>query len=437
MSNAQKSTSGAPVTYLSEVRGQYEDYPYPRRNPEEEKSRLLTTFSDSLELINHHCFEGKQNFADNFRVLVAGGGTGDGTIYLAEQLKHTNAQIIQLDISETSLEIARKRAEIRGLKNIRFLHQSLLDAPQSGLGEFDYINCSGVLHHLESPLQGLEALRQMLKDSGAMSLMLYAPYGREGIYIIQRAMKLLTATISDRAEKVALCKELLNSLPAGNIYNLTRQFTEQEIAVEGDAGIYDLFLHSQDVPFSIPQIYELLDAASLQMLELIFIGGVGKSVYNPETYLKDEQLINIARQKPTRERHAMAELLAGYLTTHSFYCAKTPRNKPDPSKDSCIPVYNSLMGGDFGAYVTRTVASAPTSRILLEHRGAVHTHVRLERKAGAEHILSLINGKNTLGQILAHASQNCDQPEAILRQNWLYLYQALNLHDWLLISSSD
>ena len=106
------------MEYLQEVRNQYENYPYPYRNPEDEKVRLIYTQDAFLEKINHYCFQGKQSF-NNFRALVAGGGTGSAAIFLAEQLRHKkNAEIVYIDISKQSMDVARERAAIRGLDNI-------------------------------------------------------------------------------------------------------------------------------------------------------------------------------------------------------------------------------------------------------------------------------------------------------------------------------
>jgi len=69
--------------------------------------------------------QGKQTFQAGYRVLVAGGGTGSALLYLAEQLRHTDAQLVYLDFSWKSLEIARQRAKLRGLKNIRWVHNSI------------------------------------------------------------------------------------------------------------------------------------------------------------------------------------------------------------------------------------------------------------------------------------------------------------------------
>ena len=72
---------------LLQVRRQYEALPYPARNPADEQKRLVQTWLDDLPMVNHYGFAGRQSFGPGFRVLVAGGGTGDATIYLAEQLK--------------------------------------------------------------------------------------------------------------------------------------------------------------------------------------------------------------------------------------------------------------------------------------------------------------------------------------------------------------
>ena len=105
-----------PSSALPNVKAQYEAMPYPPRDPAEERTRLVRTWLDDLAMINHYCFTGKATFRDGFRVLVAGGGTGDTTIFLAEQLRETDAEIVHLDFSSASLAIAQGRAAIRGFK---------------------------------------------------------------------------------------------------------------------------------------------------------------------------------------------------------------------------------------------------------------------------------------------------------------------------------
>ena len=132
------------------VRQQYELLPYPGRDPRDEAQRLIEGSPSHLLELNHYLFAGARDFSKPFRALVAGGGTGDGLIMLAQHLadRGSPAEIVYLDLSKASRAIAEQRARVRGLSNIKFMTGSLLDLPTLGLGRFDYIDCCGVLHHL-------------------------------------------------------------------------------------------------------------------------------------------------------------------------------------------------------------------------------------------------------------------------------------------------
>ncbi len=145
------------------VRDQYEAYPYPARDPKDERTRLIVGSPSNLAEIDHYVFAGRGDFATPFRALVAGGGTGDAAIMLAQQLSDwarecgaaTPGEVVYLDLSGAAREIAEARARARGLTNISFHQGYLLELPGLGLGSFDYIDCCGVLHQLEDPRAGL------------------------------------------------------------------------------------------------------------------------------------------------------------------------------------------------------------------------------------------------------------------------------------------
>jgi ubiquinone/menaquinone biosynthesis C-methylase UbiE len=67
-------------------------------------------------------------------------------------------------MSTAARQVAEARAEVRGLTNITWVTASIMELPTLGLGKFDYIECCGVLHHLESTAAGLIALKIVLKD---------------------------------------------------------------------------------------------------------------------------------------------------------------------------------------------------------------------------------------------------------------------------------
>ena len=165
---------------LDNVRAQYEALPYPPRDPRDEAIRLVTGTPSHVLEINHYLFSGRLNFMRPFRALVAGGGTGDACIMLAQQLvdRRCPGEVVYLDLSAASRQICEARAKARGLRNIQFLTGSLLDLPSMPIGEFDYIDCTGVLHHLPDPAAGMRALASVLQSDGGMGVMLYGEYGR-------------------------------------------------------------------------------------------------------------------------------------------------------------------------------------------------------------------------------------------------------------------
>ena len=72
------------------------------------------------------------------------------------------------------MAIAKKRVDLLGLRGITWINDRIENIPLLDLGgKFDFIETSGVLHHLEDPQDGLKILSNVLKENGGMSLMVY------------------------------------------------------------------------------------------------------------------------------------------------------------------------------------------------------------------------------------------------------------------------
>jgi len=112
---------------------------------------------------------------------VAGCGTWQSAKFA---LCHPEARVTAIDVSDTSLEHTAALKQKYDLANLEPRHLPIENAADLDQ-EFDLIVCTGVLHHLVDPEVGLRALRSVLKQDGAMYLMLYAPYGRTGVSMIQ------------------------------------------------------------------------------------------------------------------------------------------------------------------------------------------------------------------------------------------------------------
>ena len=89
-----------------------------------------------------------------------------------------------IDFSATSVRHTEELKRKYSLNNLQ-VRQLPIERASELETSFDQIVCTGVLHHLADPDAGLKALRGVLKPDGALHLMVYAPYGRAGIYMLQ------------------------------------------------------------------------------------------------------------------------------------------------------------------------------------------------------------------------------------------------------------
>jgi 2-polyprenyl-3-methyl-5-hydroxy-6-metoxy-1,4-benzoquinol methylase len=432
-----------PDNYLPEVRNQYEALPYPPCNPEDDRKRLVLTWLEDLPMINHYCFAGKQSFRNGFKALVAGGGTGDATIFLAEQLRHTDAPVVHLDMSEASIALAKERAQIRGLTNIRWVHDSLLNLPAlaAELGKFDYINCSGVLHHLADPDLGFKALQSVLKADGAIGLMVYATSGRTGVYQMQELMRLVNGSEADAQRKIANTRELLASLPATNWFLRSEDLHHDHKA--GDAGIYDLLLHSQDRSYSVGELFDWLGgeadgARSGHGMHLEFTDVQrGRTPYLPHMVLgaKPPPMTAALRKLPRRKQYEMAELMSGSIITHSLYVTRNAACTAPYGDTAYVPFfYHEPLTGEIAAQVFGSNKGQP---FMLRHQHSGVAVMVNPGKYGAK-ILALIDGKKTFGEIFeqfraAWQGKAAAPDNAVLFADFAESYDVLNALDRLLL----
>ncbi|HEB87246.1 MAG TPA: class I SAM-dependent methyltransferase [Gammaproteobacteria bacterium] len=300
--------------YLASVREQYENFPYPKRPPEDEKRTLFVTTTEHIGNISHYCFGGKRDLRDGARCLVAGGGTGDAALFLSEQLRNTNAEVVYVDLSRASMGIAHERAEVRGLTNITWLQRSLLELPDMDIGTFDYINCCGVLHHLDDPVKGLNALSSVLKEEGAMGIMVYAQYGRTAIYQMQELMRLINTGENNLQQCIDNTHLTIAELPEDNWYRRDEARWKGDLEELGDIEAYDLFLHSQDRAYTVPQVYNWLDECHLNLVS--FTGFTGhKLKYIAGTYVRNKKLQSLIDKTPIDQQQSIAELISGNIKT--------------------------------------------------------------------------------------------------------------------------
>jgi SAM-dependent methyltransferase len=320
---------------------QYEAFPYPARDAREEAKRLIIGSPSHLREIDHWIFAGRRPASRPLRALMAGGGSGDGSIMLAQQMTSLGrpGQVTWLDRSAAAKRVVQARAAARRLDNLRFEEGSLLDLAGSGLGPFDYIDCCGVLHHLPDPAAGLAALVSVLEPGGGIGLMVYAPHGRTGVYMMQDALRILAPAEEPPAARVEVARRLWKQAP--DTAWLRRNPWIDDHIKGGDAGLYDLLLNPRDRAFTVPQLAGLVAGAGLRIACL-----VEPLRYDPDSYLSDPRLRARTAGLDRIARAALAEAICGNMGIHIAYCvrAEAPEVAPPWEDDASIPVLRELDG---------------------------------------------------------------------------------------------
>ena len=262
-----------------------------------------------------------------WRILDAGCGTGVSTDYLA----HLNpgADILAVDISAGTLEVARERARRSGAaaqaRSLRIEQRSLLDL--AGEGPFDYINSVGVLHHLREPEAGLQALAALLKPGGVLHLFLYADGGRWEIHRTQRALTALG--VGHGEEGLRLGRGLFETLPPSN---RLRRHHEQRWALDtaAAANFADMYLHPQETSYNLERLMRFVASADLQ-----FAGFSNPQVWDPARLLSGE-LLERAQALPAPRQWALIEDLDPDISHFEFFLTKGAVQPCDWGSDAAL-----------------------------------------------------------------------------------------------------
>jgi SAM-dependent methyltransferase len=400
---------------------QYEAYPYPRRDPRDEAKRLVVGSPGHLAEVDYWIFGARRPASRPLNALVVGGGTGDGTIMLAQHLASAGrpGSVTWLDRSAAALQIAQARAAARGLSNIVWQQSSLLDLPGSGLGPFDYIDCCGVLHHLPDPAEGLAALTSVLAPGGGLGLMLYAPHGRTGVYMLQDALRALAPPDEAPATRLDVAKRVMRHLP--DTAWLRQNYFVRDHVEGGDAGLYDLLLNPRDRAYDVPALVELLAGAGLTVT-----CWVEPIRYDPTIWLPDPKLRARADALDPVARAALAEALTGNISAHIVYCVRqdAPVTRADPMAPDAVPIGREVTGDS----LARSIQPDLTLTMLYD---GLRVPIALPPLAPA--ILRLIDGKRTVGEIEAALAARGTGAEAFARA-WRATFTALERVNRLLLA---
>lgn len=235
------------------VRTMYEENPYPRwraarfvhQEPLAVRFRLLCPD------------EPVPSWPSPLPVLVAGAGSGQHPVDVAMLMPE--ADVLAVDLSRPSLAYGARMARRLGVQNVRFAQADIL-ALDALDRQFALIECAGVLHHLEEPLEGWRVLRRRLRPDGLMKIGLYSERARASIVA---AREMIARThVPPTTEGIQLARRLLLSLPEQH----PAAGVSRIVDFYSTSGFRDLVMHVQEHRFTIPRLAEALDALDLRFL---------------------------------------------------------------------------------------------------------------------------------------------------------------------------
>ncbi len=372
----------------TEVQAFYERYPYPRPINDLERYRRLWQ-DGQRRRAEFHLFWPTRPYREDFSILIAGCGTSQAAKHA---LRWPAARVTGIDFSATSV---RCTEELKRKYNLHNLDVHQLPVERAGeLGSFDQIVSTGVLHHLPDPDAGLSALRRALKPDGAMLLMVYAPYGRAGIYMLREFCRRVGIQATDEGIREVIVA--LGSLPPGHpLCTLLREAPDSR----DEATLADALLHPQDRAYSVPELFEFIDSNGLR-----FDRWATQAPYSAHCGVMNRiPQINGPTKLSLPDQFAAVELLRGTMVRHSAIVGH-PR---------AAGSRQVIFAGDaFLDYVPIRMPDTlciqeklpPGAAAVLINRKHSYTDLYLPINAQQKLILDAIDGRRTVGELVQPAS---------------------------------
>jgi SAM-dependent methyltransferase len=405
------------VDRSEEVRDFYERMPYPAPLTSLDEHHDLYKNRDRRRAEFHLIWPAKQP-QENQEILIAGCGTSQAARYA---LREPDARITAIDVSETSLRHTRELQRKYNLENLE-LHQLPIERVREIGRSFDLVVCTGVLHHLPDPDYGLRALRDVLRPSGAMRLMVYARYGRAGIYMMQEYCRLLEvdASVTDLRSLSATLEGLPADHPIAGLLRRSEDFWRPE-------AMADALLHPQDRAYTVPEVYDWLDRCGVSFGRWIeqapYLALCGVLANSPHTF----RLASL----PSRLQHAAVELFRGTMVTHSFIAYR------DDSANQSQPIifaddrWRDYIPIALPWTVRVRERLPPGSVAVLINQSHKFTDLILTVDSFEDRLLGAIDGNRTLAEILQFVAQEGDGERRALR-----FFERLWQHDQVVFDAS-
>jgi SAM-dependent methyltransferase len=244
------NAEGATITHEqpgsrieSAVVGMFSNHPSPGFKDK------LAYASHRMELRLYCCGVDERDYVGK-DVLDAGCGTGEYACWLASR----GAYVTGIDLSDGSLQEASRYAKEAGIAGVHFEKRSVL---RTGFPDasFDFVYCTGVLHHTPDPFGGLEELCRVLRPSGKILVSLYNSFG----FLPREARRRVAQTLGgqDLERRVRWGRRL---------FPFTSQRLLKGVHNDPQVALYDYFAIPHETLHSIGEVLGWFDQLGLEFI---------------------------------------------------------------------------------------------------------------------------------------------------------------------------
>jgi hypothetical protein len=221
--------------------------------------------------------------------------------------------------------------------------------------------------------------------------MVYAPYGRAGIYMLQAYCRRLGIRPSEpEIQDLALA---LQALPRDHpLAPLLREAPDFRL----EAGLADALLHPQDRAYSVPQLFDFIERGGLAfgrwLRQAPYLPQCGAIAGTPHA----SRLGNLSAE----EQYAAVELFRGTMVRHSLIVYRDDQpgaNRPVQFEDRCWQDYVPLR-------LPRTILVEerlpPGAGAVLINQSHTYTDLYLPIDKAEKQLFDAIDGRHTIADIV-------------------------------------
>ena len=267
--------------FSKSIAAQYEARPYPRWQSTKSVQTPSSVADYMMARFTHHDWSHLPN--EPADILFAGCGTGQQVVHMGSGFLSKNT--LAVDLSSNSLAYANRKTEELGIANVHFGVADIL-ATKDWDASFDLIVCTGVLHHMQSPEQGLASLVALGKSHTLFFLALYSERGRSHVIAARNLIK--EHKIPDTLEGLRVFRELVRGLPDDHPAKPVTQSREFYSA----SGLHDYVFNIHEVRYSPLQLKTLLEDQRLEFLGFDVPRGDLTTAYKAR-FPNDKAMVNL------------------------------------------------------------------------------------------------------------------------------------------------